>query len=85
MKHTAFLGVASCIIAFTEIPEQIAALFYILKMDSARPSEKSMNFYQATRFHISEDSFLHSQRHENLKFLLFFIVPTHALHYTLKY
>jgi hypothetical protein len=85
MKHTVFSGVASCIIAFTEIPEQIAALFYILKMDSAKPSEKSTNYYQATSLHISEDSFLHSQRHENLKFHLFFIVPTHALHYTLKY
>jgi hypothetical protein len=77
--------VASCIIAFTEIPEQIAAFFYILKMDLAKPPEKSTNFYKATSLHISEDSFLHGQRHENLKFHLFFIVPTHAFHYTLKY
>jgi hypothetical protein len=52
----------------TEISEYLAALFYTIKMESAGSSETLMNFYQATRRHVSEDSFLHSQRRENLKF-----------------
>lgn len=53
---------------FTDIAEQLDAQFYALKMESAGSSEKSTNFYQVTSRHTSEDNFLHSQRHENLKF-----------------
>jgi hypothetical protein len=38
-----------------------------LKMESARSSESSINFYQTTRFNIPEDSTPYNHRRENLK------------------
>jgi hypothetical protein len=38
-----------------------------LKMETAKTSETSVNFYQATRHYNPEDSHLRTHRRENLK------------------
>jgi hypothetical protein len=42
-------------------------LFIALMMEAASTSETLVNFYQATRRNIPEDSHLHTCRRENLK------------------
>jgi hypothetical protein len=42
-------------------------LFIALMMEVASTSETSVNFYYTTRHYITEDSHVHTHRHENLK------------------
>jgi hypothetical protein len=41
-----------------------------LMMEAARTSETLVNFYQTTRRYNPEDSYLRTDRHENLKFYI---------------
>jgi hypothetical protein len=46
---------------------QSGELFIALMMEAESTSKTSVNFYQATRRNIPEDSHLHTRRRENLK------------------